>query len=39
MKFARFEINGWQSYGVVDGDLLRVIQGDIFGTRHITDAR
>ena len=39
MKFARFEINGWQSYGVVDGDHLRVIQGDIFGTHHFTDAR
>ena len=39
MKFARFEINGWQSYAVVEGDQLRVIQGDIFGQHHFTDAR
>ena len=39
MKFARFEINGWQSYAVVEGDQLRVIQGDLFGQHHFTDAR
>ena len=38
MKFARFEINGWESYGVVEGDQLRVIQGDLFGRYHFTDA-
>ena len=39
MKFARFEINGWQSYAVVEGDQLRVIQGDLFGQHNFTDAR
>ena len=39
MKFARFEVNGWQSYAVVEGDQLRVIQGDLFGQHHFTDAK
>ena len=39
MKFARFEINAWESYAVVEDDQLRVIQGDIFGQHHFTDAR
>ena len=39
MKFARFETNGWQSYAVVEGDQLRVVQGDLFGQHHFTDAR
>ncbi|MQG33443.1 MAG: DUF2437 domain-containing protein [SAR202 cluster bacterium] len=39
MKFCRFETNGWQSYGVVEGDRIRVIQGDLFGEHRFTEAR
>src|SRR5262245_5692140 len=31
MKIARFSVEGWESYGLVEGDRVRVIQGDIFG--------
>jgi 2-keto-4-pentenoate hydratase/2-oxohepta-3-ene-1,7-dioic acid hydratase in catechol pathway len=30
MKIARFSVDGWESYGRVEGDRVRVIQGDIF---------
>lgn len=38
MKLARFRINEWESYGVVEGDRVRVIQGNIFGEHHVTPA-
>ena len=38
MKLARFSIDGWESYGRVDGDRVRVIQGDIFGEHKETRA-
>lgn len=38
MKIARFSIDGWESHGVVEGDRVRVIQGDIFGTHNLTQA-
>ncbi|GIX47815.1 MAG: hypothetical protein KatS3mg131_2026 [Candidatus Tectimicrobiota bacterium] len=31
MKFARFAVNGTVKYGIVDGDQLREIRGDLFG--------
>ena len=31
MTIARFSVAGWESYGRVEGDRVRVIQGDIFG--------
>ena len=38
MKLARFRVNEWESYGVVEGDRVRVIQGDIFGDHKFTQA-
>jgi 2-keto-4-pentenoate hydratase/2-oxohepta-3-ene-1,7-dioic acid hydratase in catechol pathway len=38
MKLARFRVDGWESYGVVEGDRVRVIQGDIFGEHQLTQA-
>jgi 2-keto-4-pentenoate hydratase/2-oxohepta-3-ene-1,7-dioic acid hydratase in catechol pathway len=38
MKFARFSVDGWESYGLVQGDCVRVIQGDIFGEHRETRA-
>jgi 2-keto-4-pentenoate hydratase/2-oxohepta-3-ene-1,7-dioic acid hydratase in catechol pathway len=38
MKFARFSVEGWESYGLVEGDRVRVIQGDIFGEHRETRA-
>ncbi|MBM3941632.1 MAG: DUF2437 domain-containing protein [SAR202 cluster bacterium] len=38
MKLARFSVNGWESYGQVEGDRVQVIQGDIFGEHRLTDA-
>jgi 2-keto-4-pentenoate hydratase/2-oxohepta-3-ene-1,7-dioic acid hydratase in catechol pathway len=38
MKLARFSVDGWESYGVVEGDRVRVIQGDIFGEHRFTQA-
>ena len=38
MKLARFRINDWESYGVVEGDRVSVIQGDIFGEYRVTQA-
>ena len=31
MKIARFSVDGWESYGRVEDNRVRVIQGDIFG--------
>ncbi|MCC7485021.1 MAG: DUF2437 domain-containing protein [Burkholderiales bacterium] len=36
MKIARFSVDGWESYGRVEGDRVRVIQGDIFGEHKET---
>lgn len=38
MKIARFSIDGWESHGVVEGDRIRVIQGNVFGAHEITRA-
>jgi 2-keto-4-pentenoate hydratase/2-oxohepta-3-ene-1,7-dioic acid hydratase in catechol pathway len=38
MKLARFSIDEWESYGAVEGDRVRVIQGDIFGEHKVTQA-
>jgi hypothetical protein len=38
MKMARFSVNGWESYGLVEGGRVRVIQGDIFGSHAETQA-
>jgi 2-keto-4-pentenoate hydratase/2-oxohepta-3-ene-1,7-dioic acid hydratase in catechol pathway len=38
MKLARFSVDGWESYGMVEGDRVRVIQGDIFGDHKLTPA-
>ena len=38
MKLARFRINDWESYGVVEGDRVRVIQGSIFGEYTVSQA-
>ena len=31
MKLARFRVNEWESYGLVEGAEVRAIQGSIFG--------
>lgn len=38
MKLARFSVDGWHSYGLVEGDRVRVIQGSIFGEHQVTGA-
>ena len=38
MKLARFSIGAWESYGLVEDDRVRVIQGSIFGEHTVTDA-
>jgi len=38
MKLARFRVDGWESYGVVEGDRVRVIQGSIYGDITVTQA-
>ena len=38
MKLARFRIDGWESYGLVEGDRIRVIQGNILGEHQVTQA-
>jgi 2-keto-4-pentenoate hydratase/2-oxohepta-3-ene-1,7-dioic acid hydratase in catechol pathway len=38
MKLARFRIDEWESYGLVEGDRVRVIQGSIFGEYAISQA-
>jgi 2-keto-4-pentenoate hydratase/2-oxohepta-3-ene-1,7-dioic acid hydratase in catechol pathway len=38
MKLARFRIDEWESYGLVEGDRVRVIQGSIFGEYTISQA-
>ena len=36
MKLARFSVDEWESYGAVEGDRVRVIQGNIFGEHKFT---
>ena len=36
-RFARFEAGGAVSHGIVEGDRVRVISGDLFGKREKTD--
>ena len=38
MKLARFRVNDWESYGLVEGDRVRVIQGSIFGEYTVSQA-
>ena len=38
MKLARFRVDGWESYGLVDGDHIKAIHGDIYSQYEITDA-
>ncbi len=38
MKLARFAVDQWESYGLVEGDRVRVIQGSIFGEHRVTRA-
>lgn len=38
MKLARFSVDQWESYGLVEGNRVRVIQGDIFGEHRVTGA-
>ena len=38
MKLARFRVDDWESYGLVEGDRVRVIQGSIFGEYKVTQA-
>ena len=36
MKIARFRVDNSESYGAVEGDRIRVIDGDIFGEHTLT---
>ncbi len=38
MKLARFRVDDWESYGLVEGDRVRAIQGSIFGEYAVTQA-
>lgn len=38
MKIARFAVDGWESHGIVEGDRIRVIQGNVFGEHTVTNA-
>jgi hypothetical protein len=38
MKLARFRVNDWESYGLVEGDQVRAIQGSIFGEHTVSGA-
>lgn len=38
MRYARFQVDGWESYGQIDGNRIRVIQGDLFGAHTVTNA-
>ena len=38
MKLARFRVDGWESYGLVDVDHIKAIHGDIYSQYEITDA-
>ncbi len=38
MKLARFRVDDWESYGLVEGDRVRAIQGSIFGEHTVTQA-
>lgn len=39
MKFISFEQNGKQYYGAVEGDVITVVNGDIFGAYELTDTK
>lgn len=36
-KYARFQWNGKTAYGIVEGDRLRILEGDLFGAFRRTD--
>jgi 2-keto-4-pentenoate hydratase/2-oxohepta-3-ene-1,7-dioic acid hydratase in catechol pathway len=38
MKLARFRVNDWESFGLVEGNHVRAIHGSIFGEYTITQA-
>ena len=38
MKLARFRVDGLESYGLVDGDNIKAIQGDIYSEYKVTEA-
>jgi len=38
MKLARFRVDEWESYGLVEGDRVRVIEGSIFGEYTVSQA-
>lgn len=38
MKLARFRVDDRESYGLVEGDRVRAIQGSIFGEYRVTQA-
>jgi 2-keto-4-pentenoate hydratase/2-oxohepta-3-ene-1,7-dioic acid hydratase in catechol pathway len=38
MRLARFSVDGWESYGVVEGDRIRAIRGDIFAQYEVSHA-
>jgi 2-keto-4-pentenoate hydratase/2-oxohepta-3-ene-1,7-dioic acid hydratase in catechol pathway len=38
MKLARFRVDDWESYGLVEGDRVRAIQGSIFGEYSVSRA-
>jgi hypothetical protein len=38
MKLARFRIHDWESFGLVEGDHVQVIQGSLFGDYTLIDA-
>ena len=38
MKLARFQVDDWESYGLVEGYRVRSIQGSIFGEYTVSQA-
>jgi 2-keto-4-pentenoate hydratase/2-oxohepta-3-ene-1,7-dioic acid hydratase in catechol pathway len=38
-RYARFEVEGRAAYGVVEGQQVREIEGDLFGEHRLTDRR
>jgi 2-keto-4-pentenoate hydratase/2-oxohepta-3-ene-1,7-dioic acid hydratase in catechol pathway len=39
VKFVRFAQEGQARYGVLEGELIQVVEGDVFGTHQVTNAR
>ena len=37
IKYARFRVGEMVAYGIVEGDSIRQLQGDLFGSRQLTD--